>query len=130
MLVRYLQKIPVSRHQRDLQAVGLRFFCKRSQNVVRLQPLALHYDHLHGAQHVLHHRNLLPQLLRHGFSRPLVGLVHLMPEGGGVYVKRHRKILRFFLLQYSEHDIQESIHRIGVQSSCIAQIRHSVERPV
>ena len=102
---RHLQKIPVTRHESDLHPLPLRALRKGSQNVVRLQARLLHHADPHGKKQFLHHRHLFPQFRGHRFSRTLVLLVDLVPEGGRMDVKSHRQVVRLFLLQNLKHDI-------------------------
>ncbi len=47
-----------------------------------------------------------------------------------MHIKRHRQVIRLLFLQDLEHDIQESIHRIGMKPLAVSQVRHSVESPI
>ncbi len=47
-----------------------------------------------------------------------------------MHVKGHRQEIRLLLLQNPEHDVQKAVHRIGVQTFGIGQIRHAVKGPV
>ena len=130
MLVRNLQQIPVSRDKSDLNAGALCLLCQRAKNIIRLKPRLLHDDNAHRPQHILHHRHLLAQLLRHGLSRSLICLIHLVPEGRRMDVERYREIIRLFLFQYLKHDVQESVDGIGMQSLRIRQLGDSVKGSV
>ncbi len=130
MLVRNLQQIPVAGHKRYPDAFRLRLLGQSPQNVVRLQPRLLHDNDAHSLQHILHHRHLLSQLLRHGLSGPLIFLIHPVTEGRRMHVKCYGQIIGPLLLQNLEHNIQKSKNRIGMQPLRIGQVRHAVERPV
>ncbi len=47
-----------------------------------------------------------------------------------MHVKGHRQIIRMFLLQDLEHNVQKTKDRIGMQPFGVAQIRHAVKGSV
>ena len=53
-----------------------------------------------------------------------------MAEGGLLSVKGHRQMVALLFLQDLEHNIQKSIHCIGMDSFGIGEIRHPVKSPV
>ena len=130
MVCGHLQKIPVTRHERDFHPFPLRTLRDGSKNVVRLQPRLFHHADAHGQKQLLHHRHLFPKLRGHGLSRALVLLVYLMPEGGRVDIESHRQIIRLLLLQNLEHNIQKAEDRVRVEPLPVGQFRHPVKRPV
>ena len=125
-----LEQIPVTGNKGYLHAILLSPFCQGSQDIIRLKPRLLHGTDPHGGEHLLHHRNLLPQLLRHGFSRSLIFRVQFVSEGGRMHIEGHCQITRHLFLQYFKHDIQKTVDRIGMKSLGVTQIRHTIERPV
>ncbi len=125
-----LQKIPVSRHNNRIQPFCLALSRHRPKQVIRLIALLHQKRNSHGGNQFLQNGNLLPKFIRHPFSRPFIGLIHLMPERRRTQVKCHHQIIRFFLIQDPEHNIQKAIDSIRMKPFCIRQIRHSVKCPV
>ena len=130
MSVSDLKQISVTGYQRNLQAGSLGFLGKRSQNIVCLQTLTLHDLDFHRTKDILHHRDLFPKFVRHRFSGPLIRLIHLVTEGGGMHIKGYGQIIRLLLIQDLKQNIQKTIDRICMQSMYIGQIRQSVKSPV
>ena len=125
-----LQKVPVPADDGDFHPRGLASSRDGAQQVVRLQASLFDDPDAHSRQNLLHHRHLLAQLLCHGLSRPLVVRVHLVAEGGGVYVKCHSQIFRLLLLQYLQHNVEEAVDGICVEPLGVSQIRESEKCPV
>ena len=120
-----LQKIPVSRDDGNLHPLGFPALRDGAEDIIRLQTFLLHDGHTHGCQHLLHHGNLLPQLLRHRLPRTLVRCVHLVPESRRVHVKGHDQRVRLLRIQKFEQNIQKSVHSVGVQPRPVGQIRQT-----
>ena len=130
MVTGNLKKIPVTRYQGNLHPILFPLLRQGSQDIIRLKTCLFHGTNSHSLQHFLDNRHLLPQLLGHGLSCPLILLIKLMPEGRRMYIKCHRQEFRLFFLQYFKHNIQEAIYRIGMKPLRITQIRHTIERSV
>ena len=120
-----LQQITITRNYGDIHSRFLPHTRKRSQNIVRLISLFFHNSNSHRSKHFLHQWHLLTKLFCHRLTCSLIALIHLMTKSRCMNVKSNRDISRLFLFQYFKHDIQKSIHRIGVNSFRIRQIRKS-----
>ena len=125
-----LKKIPVSGDKSDLHAACLRLLRNRPENIICLQPGPLADGNPHGLQHLLHQRDLLPQLIRHGMPRSFIICKSLMTEGRRMNIKRNRQILRLLLIQNLKQNLQKAIYGSCMKSRRIGQIRHSVKCPV
>ena len=125
-----LKKIPVSGDKSDLHAARLRLLRNRPENIIRLQTCPLADGNSHGLQHLLHQRDLLPQLIRHGMPRSFIICKSLMTEGRCMNIKRNRQILRLLLIQNLKQNLQKAIYGSCMKSRRIGQIRHSVKCPV
>ena len=102
-----------------------------AQQVVRLPALQLAAADVHGVQHVLQHRHLNGQLLRHPLALGLVLGKRLMPEGGRPHVERHRQPLGLFLVQQLEQDVEKAEDGVGGQALLGGQIlADAVKGPV
>ena len=84
----------------------------------------------HRCENFFHHGNLLAQFFRHGLSCPFIFAVNFMAERRFMYVKSHHQIFGMFFIQNFKHNIQKPINGIRMKPLRIAQIRHSIERPV
>ena len=87
-----------------------------AQEIVRLPALQLTAADVHGVQHLLQHRHLDSQLLRHPLALGLVVRERLVPEGGRAHVKGHRQTLGLFLVQQLEQDVQKTENGVGGQT--------------
>ena len=102
-----------------------------AQKVVRLPALQLVPPDVHGVQHLLQHRHLDGQLLRHPLALGLVPGKGFVPEGGGAHVEGHRQPLGLFLVQQLEQDIEEAEDGVGGQALPGGQVlAHTVKGPV
>ena len=101
----YLQKVSVPGDKGNVHPLFFRSLCQRPQYIVRLQTRLLHRFDAHGMQHILQHRYLLAQLLRHRLSCTFIFLKNLMPESRSLHIKRHRQIIRLLFVQQLEQDI-------------------------
>ncbi len=102
VLIRNLQKIPVARNERYLDALRLCLFCQRAEDIVGLQPGLLAGDNAHCLQHLLDQRNLLAQLIRHRMPGSLIVRIGLMAKGRRMHIEGNREVLRLLLLQNLE----------------------------
>ena len=125
-----LKKIPISGDKSDLHAACLCLLRNRPENIICLQPGPLADGNPHGLQHLLHQRDLLPQLIRHGMPRSFIICKSLMTEGRRMNIKRNRQILRLLLIQNLKQNLQKAIYGSCMKSRRIGQIRHSVKCPV
>ena len=71
---------------------------RRAEDVVGLPALTLEDRDVHRAQHILHQRHLLRQLLWHRMPRSLIALILQMAERRRLEVKRHGQRIRLFLV--------------------------------
>ena len=81
-LIRQLQKIPVSRDNRNLHSLGGAPLSNRSQDIVRFIAGTCQDWNAHGGQHFLNDRDLFMEFFRHWLSRSLICLKHLVAECG------------------------------------------------
>ena len=125
-----LQKIAVTRYDGDFHPRLFTSSGECAEDIVRLQSRLFPDLHAHGLQDFFDQGNLLAQFLRHGFSRPFIFLICLMAERRRVYVKRHRQIIRFFLIQDLEQNVQKPVYSACVYSGGICEVRHPVKGPV
>ena len=130
MLRGKLKCITVSRNDRDIQSFFFTLMRNRSKKIIRFQSCLFNNFNIHRLQDFFDHRNLLTQFFCHRLSCSFIFLIHFMPESWCMHVKCHRQIFWFFLIQYFEHNIQETIYRIRVKSFRICQIRHAIKCPV
>ena len=100
-----LQKVPVSRHERDFHSLCFPAPCKGSENIIRFEACLFADLDSHGSQHFFDQRDLLPEFFGHSFAGTLVLFIYLVAESGRMYVKRHRKIVRFLLVKDFKQDI-------------------------
>ena len=127
MGVRKLKKVPVAGDDRDFQVLALITLRDGAEDIVRLEPLHGKGRDCHGIQDLPDQRDLLPQFVGHRTPVALVLRVFFMPEGGRVQVESHRKVICLLFVQDLEHDIQEAVDSVGVESGGIGQRRSSVE---
>ena len=125
-----LEQIPVAGNKSHLHAVPFAALCQGTQNVICLQSRLLYRTDSHRSKHFLHHRDLLPELLRHGLSRSFILCIQFVPECGCMYIKGHSKISRILFLQNLKHNVKKAINCVGVKPLRITQIRHTIERAV
>ena len=111
-----LQKIPVPGNDPHIESLLLHRQRYSADQIIRFEAFQRHQRDIHSPQDILHHRDLLPQLLGHRASRPLVGIVHLMAERRSMEIEGDSEILRLFFIKYSKHDIQKAQDRIRMQS--------------
>ena len=105
LICRQLKQITVTGNNADIHALCFCHPGNGSKQIIRFITRFFHNRDSHSLQNFFHDRHLLPQFLRHRFSRSLVGIKHLMAEGRLATVKCHRQIIRFFLIQNLEHNI-------------------------
>ncbi len=129
MRIRQLQKIPVAGNDGHLMAGRLHALRHGAENVVRLEALQRQNGDVHALQQRLHQRHLLQQLRRHGLSRALVAVKHLVPEGGLRQVKGHSEMIRAFLLQHLQQNVHKAEDAVDVLPLGIAELRHPVKGP-
>ena len=127
---RDLQKVPVSGQKDDIHVLSLRLLGKGSENIVCLKACLFTDLDPHGSEHFFHQRNLLTELIGHGFARALVVRIGVVPECRRMHVKSHRQIIRLQLVQLAEKDIEKSIDRTGMQTFGVRQVRHAVKGAV
>ena len=125
-----LQKVPVPGNKSHFHAFPFGPRRQRSEDIVGLQPGLLHNTDAHRLKHLFHDRNLLPQLLRHRFSCSFIFLINFMPKGRRMHIKSHGQIIRFFLFQNLEHNVQKTMNRIRMKSLAVGQIGHAVKSSV
>ena len=89
MIGNQLEAVLVAGDQHALPACRLAFPGDGSQKIVGLPARQFIPGDVQGVQHLLQHRDLHPQFLRHGLPGGLVGRVRRVAEGGGVYVESH-----------------------------------------
>ena len=124
-----LQQITISGHDHNFQPFGFTTFSDGSQQIVGFITCLFHGHDTHGMKNLFHQRYLLPQLRSHRFSCSFIGIKHFVAEGRCMNIKCNRKIIRFFLFQYFQHDIQETIHCIRMEAFRIGQIRNAEKCP-
>ena len=111
-----LEAVLVAGHHHALPAPLLAAAGDGAQQVVSFVACQLVAGNGHGGQHLLHHRQLLGQLLRHPLAGGLVVGVCLMAEGGLPPVKRHAHRLGLFLVHEPLQHVEKAENGIGMQS--------------
>ena len=111
-----LEAVLIAGHHHALPAPLLAAAGDGAQQVVGLVACQLVAGNGHGGQHLLHHRQLLGQLLRHPLAGGLVVGVCLMAEGGLPPVKRHAQRLGLFLVHEPLQHVEKAENGIGMQS--------------
>ena len=125
-----LQTVAVARDDHTVPARRSADLPRRAEDVVGLPALTLEDRDVHRAQHILHQRHLLRQLLRHRVPRGLVALILQMAERRRLEVERHGQRIRLFLVPELFQNVQKSKNRIGIQPLAGRQQPHAVERAV
>ena len=111
-----LEAVLVAGHHHALPAPLLAAAGDGAQQVVGLVACQLVAGNGHGGQYLLHHRQLLGQLLRHSLAGGLVVGVCLMAEGGLPPVERHAQRLGLFLVHEPLQHVEKAKNGVGVQS--------------
>ena len=111
-----LEAVLVAGHHHALPAPLLAAAGDGAQQVVGLVACQLVAGDGHGGQYLLHHRQLLGQLLRHSLAGGLVVGVCLMAEGGLPPVERHAQCIGLFLVHEPLQHVEKAKNGVGVQS--------------
>ena len=111
--------IPLNSHSR-----------KRTENIICL--VALKRYNL--ASHTLHTklciRKLNGKLIRHSLSGGLIALVHFMPEGRSLQIKRYRAIIGLQRGYLPFNDICHSVNRVSIKTVFVGQQSYTVKGSV
>ena len=81
-------------------------------------------------QHLLHHRNLLVQLLGHRLSRPFIFRVHLVPERRRFEIKSDAHSLGLFIVKQLAEYGKEAVHAVCGRSVGRREGAYAVKRAV
>ena len=130
MLRDELQGVLVSRHHHAVPILGLALAGDGTDEVVCLPALQLVAGDAQGVQDLLHHRDLDPELLRHGFAGGLVALLRLVAEGRRVEVEGDAESVGLLLLPQAEEGGEEAEDRVGIEPIPGGEGADAVKRPV
>ena len=125
-----LQGVLVSRHHHALPAGGFALAGDGSDEIVRLPALQLVAGDIQGIQHLLEHRHLHSQFLRHGLAGGFVGLICRVAEGGGMNVKGDAQRVRSLLPHQTQQSGQKAEDRMGIEPFPVGQRADAVIGPV
>jgi hypothetical protein len=110
-----LQRVLVSRGSHAVPARSLAPAGDGADEVVGLPALQLVAGDVQRVQHLFHHRDLHPQLLRHGLAGGLVGRVGLVAEGGGVEVEGDAQGVGILVVFQAQQRGEKAVNGVGVK---------------
>ena len=130
MAVNKLQAVPVAGDNHAVPADLSAALAHGADHIVSFPALTGINGDIHGAEHLLHHRHLHGQFLRHGVARGLIAVVAQMAEGGAVEVKSHAQGVGLLLMLHLLQNIQKAVNGVGVHAVFCRQQPHPVKGAV
>ena len=126
MLVDQLQRIPVAGDDHAVPVGPAALLADRADHVVGLPALAFKDGDAHGAQNVLHHRQLHGKLFRHRVTRRLVAVIGQMAERRRFEVERHAQGVGLLLRPELFENIQKTVDRVCKKAVFCRERPHAV----
>ena len=113
-----LEGIPIPRQQvgAALLRVCLGHGGQCAQDIIRLVTLAIENMEAENIGQLTGNGHLRAQFIRHGVAAGLIGLVHIMSEGGGLQIVSNSGIVRRKSLELAGDHVNQSIKGVGGES--------------
>ena len=112
MLVDQLQRVPIAGDDHAVPVRPAALLADRADHVVGFPAFAFKDGDAHGAQNILHHRQLHGKLIRHRVTRRLVAVIGQMAERRRLEVERHAQGVGLLLRPELFENIQKTVDRV------------------
>ena len=112
MLVDQLQGIPIAGDDHAVPVRPAALLADCADHVVGFPAFAFKDGDAHGAQNILHHRQLHGKLIRHRVTRRLVAVIGQMAERRRLEVERHAQGVGLLLRPELFENIQKTVDRV------------------